>query len=272
MSVHIVSMNAFKPAEIYGRPKEVNQFGQDIILINKSTHKGLQISFPTLYCFGVQPFRDDPNKYSFSLQFPMENHGVASPETDQTLAKLLEFENLVIDYMTKNSLNFFGQNRTREQVKQMYSPMVRYPKITGTSTIDYNTPPYFKCRVPYYPKENLYKDFSVINESNEVIYKCPNKENPNSVITLGSFVKCDLHFSKIWVNKKRLWGIEIKVVKAQILPQTQEYEPFELKGKTYFILNKKDFSFIYKDGDKEDELGEKVGVFVDGEPYFKVAR
>ena len=261
----IVSMNQFKPAEIYGRPKDPDQFGQDIILINKSTHKGLKLSLPTLYCFGVQAFRDDPNKYSFSLQFPMDNHGVPTAETDQTLSKLLQMENVIIDYMTANSSKYFGQSRSREQVKHMYVPMIKYPKIKDTETIDYNTPPYIKCRVPFYTNERMFKDFTITNESGEVIYSCPNRANPDSIIKVGTFSKCDLHFSKIWVNKKRSWGIEIKVVKVQILPETEEYEPFEIDGITYYILNKKELSFIYADGDTEDELGAKVGIFVDGE-------
>ena len=77
----------------------------------------LILKIPRLYAFGIQSFRDDEDKFGLSLQFPMDAYGYRTNETDKALSKLLEFENHVLDYMTRMSPHFFGSTLSKDKIK-----------------------------------------------------------------------------------------------------------------------------------------------------------
>ena len=62
--------------------------------------------------------------------------------------------------------------------------------------------------------------------------------------------------------------IQIEVVEEEEEEEVEEYEEYVVDGKTYYIQNKNHGSFIYKDGETEDEIGEEVGVFCNGIARF----
>ena len=58
------------------------------------------------------------------------------------------------------------------------------------------------------------------------------------------------------------------IINNMVNPLLEEYEEYVVDGKSYYIQNKNHGSFIYKDGETEDEIGEEIGVFVNGVPRF----
>lgn len=88
-------------------------------------------------------------------------------------------------------------------------------------------------------------------------------------------MECELSFSNVWFGRDS-FGVEVSASHIQVNSSQgieaedeeelveEEYEEFLVEGKIYLIKNKHHGSFIYEDTDKVDEVGEEVGVFVNG--------
>lgn len=155
----------------FNPPKEQkSKYSQKIFMndFNKPRKRGgearkLILKIPRLYAFGIQSFRDDEDKFGLSLQFPMDAYGYRTNETDKALSKLLEFENHVLDYMTRMSPHFFGSTLSKDKIKSMFRPFVTYPKQKNdTDCIDYETPPYIRPRLQYYTKTKNFQGASMM--------------------------------------------------------------------------------------------------------------
>ena len=216
----------------------------------------------------------------------MEGHGVRTNETDSALQELLALENRILDHVTHMSANYFGTTHSKEKVKTLFIPLVKFPKKADNDRkIDYNTPPYVRVRIQYYAKDKTYRNLIITDEKNKTLFTTPSKSSPVPLVKQGDFVDCEICFSHLYFNNNGTFGVQfnatqIKVHSTQGLVQelvekkqvaeeeVEEYEEYVVEGKSYYIQNKNHGSFIYKDGETEDEIGEEVGVFVNGVPRF----
>jgi hypothetical protein len=263
----------------FNAPKEQrNPFSKKIFINDTSKPRGntdLKITLPSLYTFGIQPFKDDKNKFSFSLQFPMKEHGKATKETDEALDKLMEFENSLIDHMTFKSASYFGASHSREKIKSMYRPLLKYPKKKDSSETDYDTPPYIPVRIQYYAQEKMFKQFNIFDEKGLPIFTSPCKSSPEKLVSQGQFVKCELLFSNVWMTKNsfgvELFATNLQVYSSQNLDEEEEaivydeYELVKIDSVNYWHQSKEHGSSIYEDGDTEDSMGKIVGCWFHGQ-------
>jgi hypothetical protein len=264
----------------FNAPKEQRNplFSKKIFINDTSKPRGntdLKITLPSLYTFGIQPFKDDKNKFSFSLQFPMKEHGKATKETDEALDKLMEFENSLIDHMTFKSASYFAASHTREKIKSMYRPLLKYPKKKDSSETDYDTPPYVPVRLQYYAKDKLFKQFNIFDEKGLPTFTSPCKSSPVELVSQGQFVKCELFFSNVWMSKNsfgvELFATNLQVYSSQNLEEEEEaivydeYELVKIDGVNYWHQSKEHGSSIYEDGDTEDSMGKVVGCWFHGQ-------
>jgi hypothetical protein len=278
------TITQFNVSQVYYKAKPKTSFSRDIIILNNFNFKGLRLASPRMYTFGIQSFRTDSNKFSFNLQFPQEK----TDETDLFLQKMLDLEKYMINYMTLNSVLYFGTNHSRETIKSMFSSFIVYPKKQDSSNEnDYDLPPYFQsCKIPYYQNTKEFKDLTIIDKNGENIYTSPSTINPSNLITLGKYVESQIHFSKIWASQRR-WGVEIKAVNVQVFDSLVdtvvtkkdviddkndedciEVEAFEHNNKKYYRANKDkiDGSFVWNEID--GDVGEEVAVYLDEQLRF----
>ena len=279
--MEFLTTTQFNVNDVYFKAKpKTHTFSIDIIILNKFNFKGLRLTLPRMYTFGIQAFRTDSNKFSFNLQFPQEK----IQETDVFLQKMLDLEEYMINYMTQNSALYFGTNHSRETIKSMFCNFIVYPRKKDSGEKDYDTPPYFQsCKIPYYQNTREFKDIFITDKEGKSIYKSPSTINPANLITLGNYVECEVHFSKLWASKAK-WGIEIKAVNIQVFDalvvtkkdtieddndddELIEVESFSHKNKSYYSANKEDGSFVYSET-ADGDVGEEIGVFLNGVPRF----
>jgi hypothetical protein len=264
--------------------------------------QALKITLPRLYTFGVKPFRDNPLKFSINVQFPMKAHGVPTKETESALQELLAFENKIIDYMTHMSVNYFGTSHSKEKIKSMFTPFVKFPKKKDNdSEIDYDTPPYVQCQVQYYSADKTFQNLDITDENDKKVFTSPSKNSPIPLVNEGQFVDCEVWFQNIWFTKTKFglqfFATRIKVHSTQglvqeivekkkveeevvievveekeeeVVEEEEEFQLFEIEGKSYYIENENHGSFIYTYTEKETEveIGEEVGVFCNGVARF----
>ena len=178
MSSNFISTNMFNldAVQFKAPDEQKNKFSKKIFINDTSkprNQQALKITLPRLYTFGLQTFKDDEEKFSVSIQFPMEGHGVRTQETESALQELLAFENKIIDHMTYKSANYFGKTCSKETIKSMYRPFVRFPKKNNNDReIDYETPQYIPCRIQYYAKDRTYRNLR-IRISSQVLLSLP---------------------------------------------------------------------------------------------------
>jgi len=198
----------------------------------------LYISTPEMMTWGIGDYVDESGKsnerYTLSLAFSQN----PSAQEQEFLSKLKEFENKLLDDAVTNSELWFGEPMTKEVLKHMYFPFLKYSKVKGTKKNDESKPPSLRAKVPYY--NGQWGDSFVIFSSNkEKLFPSESSElTPVDLIPKMSKVACVLQFSGIWFGGKG-WGLTIRATQAVVRPQQRN--------------NINAFCQIELDGDAEEE-------------------
>jgi hypothetical protein len=180
----------------------------------------LIVALPRLSTFGIQPFRGTEDKMSIGVQFPMDDRGIPTPETEEALEKLKALDNRLIQYMVANSKTYFnGTLHTKEKMKEMYRGLVRYPKKKQNSNeLDYSIPPYVPCKVSYFPKtspESPWTNLIIRDKNNNTIFTTPANQSPEPLVEDQDFVEIVIHVQSLWVSNN-MWGVDIIVTQIQV--------------------------------------------------------
>ena len=105
---------------------------------------------------------------------------------------------------------------SREIVKHMFFPILKYPKNKDTKKFDYTRPPTIKAKVPLYDGK---WGVEIFDTKSKLIF--PNGDSnmtPMDFIPKGSVVACVLAFSQVWIGGKGM-GIQIKLVQCIVKPR-----------------------------------------------------
>jgi hypothetical protein len=179
-------------------------------------------------------------RYTLSLAFGQTE----TAQEQEFLKKLKDFENKIIEDAATNSEAWFGEPMTKEVLKHMYFPFLKYPKVKGTKRNDESKPPTLRAKVPFYNGE--WGDSFVIFSSNkEKLFPSELNQTPIELIPKMSKVACVLQFSGLWFGGKG-WGITIRATQAVVRPQhrnninaqcqielDEDYEQQKSKSSTY---------------------------------------
>jgi hypothetical protein len=191
--------------------------GKSINVISKQTNRGLSVQTPMMPTWGIADFVDDKGesdgKFSISLLFSSPEY--SNPTTDAFLAKVKEFENQLLDDAVKNSELWFGESMSREVVKYMYFPLLKYSKNKETKKIDYSKAPSLRAKVPNYAGNWNVEIYDTA--SNMVFPSSDPKLTPIDFVPKLSSVACVLGISTVWVGGKG-WGCTLKLNQCIVKP------------------------------------------------------
>ena len=96
----------------------------------------------------------------------------------------------MINYMTQNSVLYFGTTHSRETIKSVFSSFIVYPKKQDSNEKDYDLQPYFQsCKISHYQNTNESKDLNITDKDGKNMYTSPSTINPSNLITLGKYVE-----------------------------------------------------------------------------------
>jgi hypothetical protein len=199
-------------------PKVNDKGGKSINVISTQTNRTLSISTPLLMTWGVSDFVDEKGeqdgKFMISLVFPNDDYSTTS--TNNLLNKIKVFEDKFLDDAVKNSESWFGEKMSREIVKHMFFPILKYPKNKDTKKFDYTRPPTIKAKVPLYDGKWGVEIFDT--KSNLIFPNGDSNMTPMDFIPKGSVVACVLAFSQVWIGGKGM-GIQMKLVQCIVKPR-----------------------------------------------------
>jgi hypothetical protein len=240
MSNSVLSINQWMtPSVKYMAPKINDKGGKSINIISTQTNRQLSIQTPLLMTWGIADFTDEKGdsdgKFSISLNFPMEEY--ATPSTNAFLAKIKEFENQFLDDAVKNSELWFGEAMSREVVKHMFFPILKYSKNKDTKKIDYSKPPSIRAKVQNY---NGKWNVEIYDTKSRLIFPSDDPNlTPMDFVPKLSTVACVLGISQVWIGGKGM-GVTLKLTQCIVKPK----ENVSSVGKCNIVLSHEDMDLL----------------------------
>lgn len=240
-SNNVLTVSQWNPTETKMTLPKVNKSGQgkSINVISTKTNRALYLNTPLMMTWGISDFTD-PNsgvpdeKYTMTLNFPTDN---TNPQTNEFLQKLKDFENFIIDEAVKNSEAWWGETMSRDIVKHMFFPFLKYGKDKLTKKIDYTKPPSIRAKVPYY--DGKWMNVEIYDTRGNKLFPNDNGTTPDIIVQKLSSVACLLQCGGIWIGGKG-WGLTWKLVQCILKPK----ESFTIMGKCHIQLSAEDQNVI----------------------------
>jgi hypothetical protein len=244
----------------YMQPKVNDRGAKSVNIISTQTNRSLSIQTPLMMTWGITDYTDEKGesdgKFTMSLNFP--NAQYAKPATDEFLAKVKSFENQILDDAVKNCELWFGEaDMSREVLKHMYFPSLKYSKDKVTKKIDLSKPPSIRAKVPNYDGRWTVE---LYDTTSKLLF--PDTSNPNitpiDLVPKQSNVAAVLQCGGLWFGGKG-WGVTWKLVQAVVKPK----EVVSIFGKCHIQLSADDISAMDKqpvvtDVPEEEEFTEPV--------------
>ena len=217
----ILSIDTWNPkANKYMPPKLNDKGGKSINVISTQSNRSIHLIMPLMKTWGIADFIDEKGepdgKFSMDLNFPLD--GATTPETDEALKKLKEFEENLLNDAVTNSEAWFGKKQSREIVEYSYFPFLKYKKNKDTKAVDYSRPPSLKPKVPKYG--NDWK-IEIYDTNLNLLFPSPNAITPIELVPKSSNVASVIACGGIWVGGKG-WGLTWKVIQLVVKPQVME--------------------------------------------------
>jgi hypothetical protein len=181
-----------------------------------------------------------------SLNFPSTEY--STPQLDLLLDKVKAFENQLLDDAVKNSESWFGESMSREVVKHMFFPILKYSKNKDTKKIDLTKPPSLRAKVPNYGgKWNV----EVYDTASNLLF--PNDDpllTPLDFVPKRSNVAVVLGVSQLWVGGKG-WGCTVKMIQCIVKPQESMSS---VQGRCHIELSDEDRASLGNDNFQSVEI------------------
>lgn len=242
----IVKASDFTPSTqmIYGKPIVNKKGGKSINILNSTTKKWLTVHTPMMMTWGVNSRVNDDGTttYDMSLQFPRDEF--SNPETQSLKTMMAEMEEKIIQDAFVNSRDWFGKKYSSIDVlRELWTPMLKYPKNKEDGSTDTRRPPTFKVKLPIYKDE---AKFDLFDTNSRSIYPNEDGNPPDALVQKGANVWTVITSGGIWFANGK-FGVTWKLNQAIVKPP----DTFE-KGKCYVTVSQEKKSDAY-DSDGESE-------------------
>ena len=227
----IVNASDFSPATqmIYGKPNINKKGGKSVNILNSTTKKWLTLHTPMMMTYGVnQRVNDDGTiNYDMSLQFPRDEF--SNKETQGLKTMMMEMEEKIIQDAFVNSRDWFGKKyNSIDVLRELWSPMLKFPKNKEDGSTDTTRPPTLKVKLPIYKRDG--KDdikFDLFDTKSQSIFPNEEGQTPDELVQKGANVWCVITSGGIWFANGK-FGVTWKLNQAVVKPP----DTFE-KGKCY---------------------------------------
>lgn len=238
MAETIIEGTNFNCADAIYRAAKINaNGGKNIRIVNKSSQSALRLSTPVMLTWGasdyVEPGASHGNgKYEMALQFPTEEY--KTQEAELFLENIKRFEAKIREDAFKNSKEWFGkQHKNPDIIDELFTPMLKYPKIKGTSEPDLSKAPTIRLKVPCYDG-----DWKVEIYDEECSKLFPLKENtqitPLDYLKKGTNVACIIQCAGIWFTNGK-FTVTWQLVQALVQKPRES-----IVGKCFIKINPKE--------------------------------
>ena len=210
-------MNEWEVSSMKYMGKRLNEKGSgSVTILGTQLNKMLYLATPRMMTWGIADYVDESGKsnekYTISLAFGQ----TMSKEEDEFLRKLKELENKILEDAVSNSELWWGEPMTKEVLKHMYFPFLKYPKVKGTKRDDMSKPPTLRAKLPYYNGQ-WGESFAIFSDKKEKLFPGEGKMSPVDLIPKMSRIACVIQIAGLWFGGKG-WGLTIRASQAVVSP------------------------------------------------------
>ena len=256
----VLSVNEWTPENIKFMQPRVSSIGaKSISIISSQTNRSLHLSTPLMMTWGISDFVDEKGegggKYTMSLNFPGDDY--RSGATDEFLDKIKRFENIVLDKAVEYSEAWWGgEQMSREVIKHMLFPLLKFSKNKDTKRIDMTKPPAIRVKVPCY--EGIW-NVEVYDTKMNLLFPSEDESlTPLDFVPKLSNVACVIQCTGIWIGGKG-WGLSWKLVQTIVKPR----ETQSVFGRCHVMLSSEDSKTLSADAAAiEDDVVPQVNLKV----------
>jgi hypothetical protein len=236
----VLSVNEWNPENIKFMQPRVSSIGaKSISIISSQTNRSLHLSTPLMMTWGISDFVDEKGegggKFTMSLNFPGDDY--RSTATDDFLEKIKRFENTVLDKAVEYSETWWGEQMSREVIKHMLFPLLKYSKNKDTKKIDMTKPPAIRVKVPCY--DGTWQVEVYDTKMNMLFPSEDESLTPLDFVPKLSNVACVIQCTGIWIGGKG-WGLSWKLVQTIVKPR----ETQSVFGKCHVMLSSEDSKIL----------------------------
>lgn len=170
-----------------------------------------------------------------SLNFPGDDY--RSGPTDEFLEKIKRFENIILDKAVEYSEVWWGETMSREVIKHMFFPLLKYSKNKDTKKIDMTKPPAIRVKVPCYDGT---WNVEVYDTKMTMLFPSEDESiTPPELVPKLSNVACVIQCTGIWIGGKG-WGVSWKLVQAIVKPREMQ----SVFGKCHVMLSNEEIKTL----------------------------
>ena len=237
MAETIIDGTNFNCVDAIYRAAKINaNGGKNIRIVNKNSQSALRLSTPVMLTWGasdyVEPGASHGNgKYEMALQFPTPEY--KSQEADLFLENIKRFESKIREDALKNSKEWFGkQHKSSDIIDELFTPILKYPKIKGTSEPDLSKAPTIKLKVPCY--DGSWK-VEIYDEEQEKLYPSEQSQyTPLDYLKKGTNLACIIQCAGIWFTNGK-FTVTWQLVQALVQKPRES-----IVGKCFIKINSKE--------------------------------
>ena len=134
----------------YSNMKANEKGGKSLRIFGNTQNVPLRLQTPIIFTWGISEFSDEsgkPPSYSMQLQFP--NGDFANEECTNFLNNMMSLENKIKADIFANARDWAGKAyKSSDIVDEVFTPILKYPKIKGTSEPDMDRMPAIRIKIP----------------------------------------------------------------------------------------------------------------------------
>lgn len=158
-TIAVVSYDEFNPSTMVGFNKvKLNKAGgKNVGITNKQEKQQLFVSAPLMTSWGIKKYEDEQSgkiSYEMNLQFPQKGSQYDTPEEQEFLEKMKEFEAVAKEHVRLNCRELLNKPKLSEEgMDLLWNPMFRYPLKDvggGLKEPDYDRAPTMKVKVGFW--------------------------------------------------------------------------------------------------------------------------
>jgi hypothetical protein len=204
----------------FGQPKiNTATNAKSIPIYNSLARKILSVRMPQLTTWGAEEKEFEPGKKKYSLTLQLPSSEYMTPETIALLKNLKEFEDEIKRLAgTDCAMDWFKKPSILPAVVDaLFVPMLRYPKIEGSSEPNYAKPPTLNIKIPMW--DGVFK-CEVFNLEGQLLFPNNTGVPITDLIPKSSQISLIMQCGGIWFAGGK-FGVTWKLFQAAVRQKTQ---------------------------------------------------
>jgi hypothetical protein len=177
--------------------------------------KKLVLQIPLMFTWGASEMVDEESgKKSYSVSIPIKNE---KAEASYPLFQAMQaIQEKVLNDASVNSKEWFGKNMNRDVAEALFTPIVKYPKVSKTdSSLDYSKTPSLKTKIQFWEGKFTIEIYNM--EKEQLFGPQVQDSDPIALMPQGTYMAGLIECGGLWFTGTG-FGVTWKLLQAKIRP------------------------------------------------------